>query len=100
MNAWYYTESVPLWTITIELSPGTEVSYQYFNIDGAGQIKWDGGKEGASIESYAVPKNCSNEESIILPLAVWGGAPSNSSILSTRTEKRSAHIRRHLRGSF
>lgn len=81
LNAWYYTDSEPLWNVTVELSPGSNVSYQYFKIDGAGKIQWDGGNEGASIESYAVPKNCKSDQPIILPLCipVWV-APSNSSI--------------------
>ncbi|ORY57547.1 glycoside hydrolase family 13 protein [Pseudomassariella vexata] len=54
LSATQYTDSHPLWTKTINFSPGTAIQYKYVKVDGSGSVSW----EDDPNHTYTVPGVC------------------------------------------
>lgn len=80
------SSTYPVWTVTVELPPGEEVSYQFFRIDWEGEASWDGGAKGTTL-SYTVPQSCMNREFDFVPPRIFTEA--GTSTLRPRLVRRS-----------
>lgn len=70
------SSTYPVWTVTVELPPGEDGSYQYFKINSEGEVSWDGGAKGANVYSHKVPCSCEKSEIVSLPPKSWVDAGS------------------------
>lgn len=65
------SSTYPLWTVTVEVPPGEDVSFQYLKINGEGEVSWDGGAMGAAVYSHKVPRWCKKGGLVSLPPTSW-----------------------------
>lgn len=58
LDASSYTDANPIWTGTVNLSPGQTVQYKYVKVNGDGSVTW----ESDPNHSYSVPDSARNNE--------------------------------------
>ncbi|KAF3010469.1 hypothetical protein E8E14_005005 [Neopestalotiopsis sp. 37M] len=58
MSAASYTAAKPVWTITINLPPGTAFSYKFINVASSGTVTW----EADPNHTYTVPSSCATAQ--------------------------------------
>lgn len=80
------SSAYPVWTATVELPPGQEVSFQYLRIDSNSLLEWDGGSKGDAVYTYTVPASCRNREVALVPSNTWSA--SNAIVLKPRLVRR------------
>lgn len=54
----YYTNSSHTWVVTMALEPGMKLKYTFLDVDGAGEVTWEGNSIRAVLHTYTVPKTC------------------------------------------
>lgn len=55
LSAAGYTAAKPLWSLTKEFAPGTQLSYKFIKVDASGGVAWESDPNRA----YTVPSDCS-----------------------------------------
>jgi 1,4-alpha-glucan branching enzyme len=58
MSAASYTAAKPVWTVTINLPPGTAFSYKFINVASSGTVTW----EADPNHTYTVPSSCATAQ--------------------------------------
>lgn len=66
--------SYPVWTVTVELPAGEEISYQFLKINSEGEVSWDGGAKGSMVYSHKVPSACKSGKISYVPSSNWSDA--------------------------
>lgn len=74
----------PVWTVTVELPAGAEVSYQFLRYNWEGTVDWDGGAKDAVVNSYSVPESCGNRDVELAPSRIF----SDPTVLKPRLVRR------------
>jgi hypothetical protein len=60
LSASQYTSSNPLWTVTVNLAPGTVVQYKFIKVESSGSVTW----EADPNHTYTVPTGCATAATV------------------------------------
>jgi hypothetical protein len=60
LSASQYTTSNPLWSVTVNLPPGTVIQYKFINVESSGTRVW----EADPNRSYTVPASCATAATV------------------------------------
>lgn len=61
MSAASYTAAKPVWTVTVNLPPGTAFTYKFINVASSGTVTW----EADPNHSYTVPSSCTAAQAVV-----------------------------------